>query len=211
MEKIETRNNLYKLLPGTINQGNNWMNNPNYKMSHLIQRLTKPFQMKIADHVIKDNPFSFGGGLKNGGLTEEGMVLIRDIFGFDYMGSAEFEWGAVPQALKKIIENAEKLIDFEVDVDVNVHRWEKDKKAKLNVKMYVLCPKEMETYVKELLKVMGKDIHSLSWQEVPWYDSCFDSSSSSRVEGWLELDNGFFFFKDKEMFDKTKALFKGVK
>lgn len=56
------------------------------KQTYLVQRLNRPTNGY-------DNPFSFGGGLKNGGLSEDAMKLLRPIFSFDYMGSAEFEFG----------------------------------------------------------------------------------------------------------------------
>jgi hypothetical protein len=67
--------------------------------SYLIQRLEEPWGGMAQ---FKDNPFSFGGGLRNGGLSQEAMDLIRGIWSFDYMGSAEFEFGAVPEALNAI-------------------------------------------------------------------------------------------------------------
>lgn len=77
------------------------------KESYLIQRLKKPF--KIEDKLKNlQNMFSFGGGLTNGGLSKEAVSLIRNIFSFDYMGSSEFEWGAVPEAMKKIAQEGLK-------------------------------------------------------------------------------------------------------
>jgi hypothetical protein len=73
------------------------LHNP-MKDSYLIQRLHKPESWRIKGKVL-DNAFSFGGGLKNGGLTTKALDLLRDIFSFDYMCAAEFEFGAVPAAL----------------------------------------------------------------------------------------------------------------
>ena len=69
------------------------------KRTYLIQRLEKPRTLKIAGVELKDNPFSFGGGLRNGGLSKDATDLLRPLFSFDYMGAAEFEFGAVPEAL----------------------------------------------------------------------------------------------------------------
>ncbi|KKS64951.1 MAG: hypothetical protein UV32_C0003G0012 [Candidatus Collierbacteria bacterium GW2011_GWF2_42_51] len=68
------------------------------RCTRLIQRLEKP--------IGRASPFSFGGGLKNGGLSKEAMDVLGDIFNFDYMGSSEFEWGAVPAALNFIAEQS---------------------------------------------------------------------------------------------------------
>ena len=56
---------------------------------YLIQRLEKS-----KNYV---NPFSFGGGLVNGGLSKDAMSLLKPIFSFDYMGSAEFDFGVLPK------------------------------------------------------------------------------------------------------------------
>ena len=42
------------------------------KRSYLVQRLRKPRGWELT----KDNPFSFGGGLQNGGLSGEAMSLL---------------------------------------------------------------------------------------------------------------------------------------
>ncbi len=72
---------------------------------YLIQRLKKPTNPKngLLSKVVES--FNFGGGYKNGGLSKDTMELIRNIFSFDYMGSAEFEYGALPKALDKIATN----------------------------------------------------------------------------------------------------------
>lgn len=54
----------------------------------LIQRLNKPYPRKDSIGEI----FSFGGGLKNGGLSDNAMALLRPIFSFEYMGAAEFDY-----------------------------------------------------------------------------------------------------------------------
>jgi len=62
----------------------------------LIQRLKKPYQSNgqgLEKLGFKDNPFAFGVGLLNGGISPEAMDLTREIWRYDYMGSAEFEWG----------------------------------------------------------------------------------------------------------------------
>ena len=68
--------------------------------SRLIQRLKTP-----ANPENPHNPFAFGGGYRNGGLNQEVMTFIKGFCRFDYMGAAEFEWGAVPEGLMKLLPN----------------------------------------------------------------------------------------------------------
>ena len=55
--------------------------------AHYLQRLVSPGM----------NPFSFGAG--GGGISAEAKELLSNLFWFDYMGAAEYEFGAVPSAL----------------------------------------------------------------------------------------------------------------
>ena len=169
------------------------------KMTHtyLIQRLQKPHQLKVAGQTI-DNPFSFGGGLKNGGLSDKAMDLIRDIWSFDYMGSAEFEFGAVPQALRFIAEQAanKNLIDGEVSLG-------KEKAV------YYLCPVEYADEVQARIKQLYLDEYKFQLQEHCGLADYFNAKEewAKHTCGWLELDNGFMFFTDRTMFAKTCTLF----
>ena len=67
------------------------------KNVYYVQRLKKPTGAV--------NPFSFGGGLINGGLHPAAIEMLKNVFSFDYMGAAEFEWGAVPTAIKALFSD----------------------------------------------------------------------------------------------------------
>lgn len=175
------------------------------KESFLVQRLSEPRNW--------DNPWAFGGGHKNGGLSDDAMKLLRDIWSFDYMGSAEFEYGAVPEALQKIAKaaGANELVAFAVTVPrAEVPpAWDAPEDATVegDATVYVLCPTEMrdevegrinewartEPQMQESLRLHGALRPMKKWDK----DVC----------GWLELDNGFAFFVDEVMFTRTCALF----
>lgn len=148
--------------------------------TYLVQRLNKP-----TGHA---NPFSFGGGLANGGISREGMALLKGIFSFDYMGSAEFEWGAVPAALTFIASTKLTSGTYE-----GVH---------------YICPVSYEEGVKEVIRALLDDENSLRLKERCGLKERISGSMYSKDNvGWLELDNGFFFFVDDTMFANTKKLF----
>jgi len=168
------------------------LHNP-MKDSYLIQRLHKSESWSIKGKVL-DNPFSFGGGLKNGGLTTKALDLLRDIFSFDYMGAAEFEFGAVPAALSFLTD-----------------QWVKKNGVSGEINgIYYVCPKPYEEEVKKRIEFFkakqkyGYDTKSL----VLLYESLQPDSFEyvKKNVGWLELDNGYAFFTDKEMFDKFITL-----
>lgn len=182
----------------------------------LIQRLERPHTSGLLAQLGKDNPFSFGGGLKNGGLRPEAMDLLRPVFSFAYMGSAEFEFGAVPEALRRIA-NDRTLIAFTVAIPLKSvpQPWD-EKRRKLPNKpegdgtIYVLAPAEWKVEIDARIKGWAKKPYE-GLKESTNLDMVLrppaDDKFPTRVGGWLELDNGFFFFSDEEMFHKTADLF----
>lgn len=178
------------------------------KRSWLVQRLMAPRQKSV----LGDNPFAFGGGLRNGGLSDEAMGLLREIFGFDYMGAAEFEWGAVPKALEKIAKDAEdyRASSFTISLDKIKRSWnEEGEREGPDPEIFVICKRDHKTEVRKRIEdwatnSVGEDLKEwtqLSTTLVPTKDW------HKEVQGWLELDNGFFFFVDREMWEKTAGLF----
>lgn len=170
------------------------------KESYLIQRLKKPF--KIEDKLKNlQNMFSFGGGLTNGGLSKEEVSLIRNIFSFDYMGSSEFEWGAVPEAMKKI---AQEGLKKNLITAARILEY-KDKKSKF---IYIICKKEELSDVINRIKKFAINSYNKTKKMVMLNESLSDESKYNKdIVGWLELDNGYFFFSDENMFNKTCQLF----
>jgi len=172
------------------------------EQSWLVQRLKKPFEMN-AKLFGPDNPFAFGGGLKNGGLSDEAMNLIRGIFRFDYMGSAEFEFGAVPKTLHKIANNHTDYTGVSFVVTT------KEKNESL---VYVICNIKEFDEVKRRIEAWAFDEWSrngeVQTKEHVGINSHINGSKYSEdQEGWLELDNGYFFFTDEKMFEQTRELF----
>lgn len=91
--------------------------------SYLIQRLKDPY----LGH--EKNPFSFGGGYKNGGLADEAIDLLKDIFSFDYMGAAEFEFGALPKALNRIASEIKDYTTWSTTVKAKKENQKKREKS----------------------------------------------------------------------------------
>ena len=163
--------------------------------TYLIQRLEKPWKKKDGTTVI--NPFSFGGGLVNGGLSKEALGAIKEIMAFDYMGASEFEWGAVPNALIFLAEQAQNknIVSGEMSLEGNT--------------IYYVCPKSLEKEIVGRIKSIYADEQGLRLKEYCGLQNAFDKNPryQSRICGWLELDNGFMFFKDREMYDGVCGLF----
>jgi hypothetical protein len=191
--------------------------------SWLVQRLRKPLRPKNPDNPLAKVAagLAFGGGYKNGGLTDKAMDLLREVWSFDYMGAAEYEWGEVPKALSKMAKNMDKLRGFEVRVplkDVPPY-WEDTREPpEGEAVVYVICPAAWKHEVEERVMQWAtgndgsegsnpyriRDATNLSLTLRPF------NEWHSDVVGWLELDNGFMFFTDSEMYGKVCEMF-GVK
>jgi hypothetical protein len=173
-------------------------------LSHtrLIQRLDAPRG--------QDNPFSFGGGYKNGGLSDDAMELLRGVFSFDYMGAAEFEFGAVPKALSAIANLSSK---GEYAAWSFAPKLRKPDKSKLSVPahdtIYVVAPRAQRGEIEALITHLANERWNSDLKETTHLNAVLwpDDNWSARFKGWLELDNGFFFFVDEVMFNKVANLF----
>ena len=153
-------------------------------MDTLIQRLGKPYG--------RPNPFSFGGGLANGGLSQQSANYLSGIFSFDYMGSAEFEWGTVPAAFKFIAEQSSqnKMVTGQING------------------VYYICPTSYENGVKvTITNLLDDERQSFRLKEYCGLADHFNGRGNTETFGWVELDNGFMFFVDQDMFEQTKKLF----
>ena len=184
--------------------------------TYLIQRLKRPINVKPqgALALLGDNPFAFGGGLLNGGVSAEAMDLIREVWRFDYMGAAEFEWGAVPEALQGLV-NRRKDLDawsFTIPLDQIEPSWQKEAKAQEvsgEGTVYVLAPREWAPEVEQRITALAKERYNRDLKETTHLAGALRPFKDWETEtcGWLELNNGFLFFTDEEMWAKASALF----
>lgn len=182
------------------------------KDSWLIQRLEAPQGF--------DNPFNFGGGLRNGGLNEDAMSLLRPIFSFDYMGSAEFEFGALPESLNRIADSARAgtLTRGEVTVELNrvPKNWldESTEEPTGTATVYFICDEEIATELPGRVKQIAYDEVRLKARSgIPEALRPRHNKDGSlkgfdtRTLGGIDIRNDFFIFLDKDMADKTADLF----
>ena len=179
------------------------------RRSWLVQRLRKPRNFGP----LGGNPFAFRGGLKNGGLSDEAMEIIGCVFGFDYMGAAEFEFGAVPKALHEIAKAADKgkLAAFPFDIALSAvePNW-RDRKSPApdgSATVYVLCPRDWGAEVERRVREWAAKDHTMKEPtHLPNTLRPYSEWDGDTV-GWLELDNGFFFFTDADMWARTCSIF----
>jgi len=169
--------------------------------TYLIQRLKKPFEPAKTERGLLFQKcatgLAFGGGLINGGLSKEAMELFRPIFRFDYMGSAEFEFGAVPKALSKIFTDKSNYVVGYIDFANNVN----------SVVCYI-CHKDHEQEVQKRIKKLAVNEIDFRLKERCKLSEVLEGTTYSKdIGGWLELNNGYMFFTDTNMSEKIIELF----
>jgi len=174
--------------------------NPIMDHSYLVQRLLAPME---PGHLR----ISFGGGSPTGGLSQENFDAMNTVCSFDYMGAAEFEFGALRDALNKMIASSDDLVKGSLTVHWIMEDWKTKEESKGDDKVYFICHKEHRKEIKKRIKVWAQ-----GKQNLPMTTKCLvylnESFKIDNYKGWFELDNGFFFFIDKEMWKKTWELFR---
>ncbi len=189
--------------------------------TYLVQRLHSPPKndhMALAEQV-------FGGA--NLQLGPEAWKLLQAIFSFDYMGAAEYEFGTIPRCLKALAADRESLVAFEMVVPAKAiePNWNRrfparttkgkpKKKQPLQTPVaartvYCLARQDHVVHVQETIISLASG--KLPTKNSSGFPMALDPMSDfdRRTCGWLELDNGYFFFLDKTMWRKTVQLFTG--
>jgi len=126
---------------------------------------------------------------------------IDTLLGFDYMGSSEFEWGALPKALKRTRENEKDYVQFEFTFE----NFE-DKP------IMILCK---ETDKEELPKILAQLAdRELRLKEYCDLDAYLKGNKDYRTSDfWWDIENDYFFWRSNEEFNNEfkKCLFENGK
>jgi hypothetical protein len=117
---------------------------------------------------------------------------IDSIVHFDYMGSSEFEWGALPESLGKI----RNLINDYTYLDVPI----KDKI------ITVFCKNNQKSEVKQYLTELTENKWHL--QEYSDFDNYINPQFvKSRTDFWWDISNHLMFWrKDNDFESKFKTI-----
>lgn len=178
--------------------------------SWLIQRLTKPFagadgpppSAAYREALLAEPP-----------VPKEVAQMRAGVFNFDYMGSAEFEFGAIPKALRAMARAAGEFESSKIHIkkaDVGTSRWLKTAPPRDAV-VYLVARAEHVEHAARVVRSEAKHDGSRLKEATRLVDALHgprrDSDSLTLCCGWFELDNLFWFFTDKAMHDGVCALF----
>ncbi len=176
--------------------------------SWLVQRLTKT-------HLPLKEPKE-AWKLTADGRWEASAKETRDnIHGYDYMGSSEFEWGAVPLAMKGLVRDAKNLITYELQLPVY---WEpfldsEPLPPKETQPVYLLCRKDdLEEVVGRVGMFLRTPYNRLMLKESLMLEDAYsirEGYKEPRLVGWLELNNGYYFFSNRTVWRYMTKLYTG--
>jgi len=200
------------------------------KDSYLVQRLLRP-RTGVDGSTVTRSHHVFGGGML--GMTPEQWAMVDPIFEIDYMGAAEYEFGIFPRTISDLLQKRASLIGFPFELKKKhlPPEWRRRNdienahyKARLRAKsqglpaprkprvaarrdrdIYVLCSEDIRAEVQSHVEAMvsGKFRH----KEGPRFDVLDSEDPNERVEGWLDLNNKFFFFSLRPMWENACGLF----
>lgn len=181
--------------------------------SFLVQRLLPPFE-KPLEPGRPSVDMVFGGARD---LTQEQHDTICDLFRLDSMGSAHFEFGAVPNALYRLATN-KNLQAYQVDMVLNA-KGPALNHMKLTPKIQTIhiiaTPDSLRDVLQEIKTLANGDEHALKCtaeiglsifhEELQLKKSW--AASIKKIHGWHDIENDFLFFIDKKMFDGIRTRF----
>jgi len=176
------------------------------RSSYLVQRLKKPFEGE-PENLLQQ---IVANGLAATGLTPESREVLNKVCRFDYMGSSEYEFGAIPRILAEM--SKKQLIATRVTVPYYFKSWRRDSVVQEGHRdiAVICCAEDLQEVTNRILKMAVGDPSMRCKERHEVDESLAEQEYSKDVYGWLELDNGYMFFKDKLMFEHFCALF-GIK
>jgi len=200
--------------------------NPEGYRGWLLQVLTRPPEKEWDKKV--DRVFSFGGG--GSGLSKEAWDIIHELFGFEYMGSAEYEFGAPAKALEAIVNLSKdkKLIRGSIVIDAKEIEVDKFTRGNSNydptvkkrgqkstlpppkdTPVYFLCREGYADQVAKIIVLVARGKQQC--KEYPQGHQIFDpvTDHDRKKIGWLSVgaNEPWIGMTDKALFDNVAETF----
>lgn len=118
-------------------------------------------------------------------VLRENITGIDSLLKFDYMGAAEFEFGALPKSLRRMIEANDGLYDFLEVTSVK----DKDKNT-----ARVYCKREETSAVIEAVKTLSRNDYG--YKEAALMNKYIKEGAESddyfSCNFWWDIENDFF-------------------
>ena len=167
--------------------------------SYLIQRIKKPYVGEVKTPLQALCKYRLAAT----GFTKELGEALSTICRWDYMGSAEYEFGAIPKALRAMAS-----LKLTTKVESINYRWRDygtSKDMTGIIPIYIIASKIDLQEVTNRIKTLAIDELRCK-KRAEFASSLAKNEYSKDIYGWLELDNGYMFFKDEIMYAHFCAL-----
>lgn len=129
--------------------------------------------------------------------NREHKTGIDSILSFDYMGSSEFEWGALPNSLDNIRDELVNYIYLDVPLKNKV--------------ITVFCKNSQKNDIKLYLSELAEN--NMSLKEFSAFDSYIndDGYFKNRFDFWWDIENDLMFWKKNQEFETKFKLVISIK
>ena len=115
--------------------------------------------------------------------TDTDRIGLDSILAFDYMGSAEFEFGALPKSLKRIRDKISDYTYFQYSF------YNHPSKV-----VTVFCKKTQELIIPEILEDLFKDKYRLK-EHCDLYNFVTPTTSYRTSDFWWDIENDYMFWR----------------
>lgn len=141
---------------------------------------------KINPYLIQRCLFEYTNKRRN-------TIGIDNILSFCYMGSSEYEWGALPDSLKEIRLRLEKYVYFDITIRDRV--------------ITVFCLDDHKEFMLDILTKLGRDEFQLkgrSFFDIFLLDDLDEGKQHSyfNTDCWWDIENHYLFWRKDEEFEK---------
>lgn len=136
--------------------------------------------------------------IQRANFTKREGTDIESILDFQYMGSAEFEWVALPKSLKRIREYMGVYFQIELTLD-----GYEDKP------IVVLCKESQKDDIPKVLQQLADQTVRLKEYCDLWD---YLQGKENISDFWWDIENDYFFWRSDEEFNETfsSLLFKDI-
>lgn len=191
---------------------------------YLVQRIEKMEQ----DTPPVGNLIGYYKDPKAHPLSDMERDILRNILPLDYMGSSEFEWGAIPAALKTMASQSalmERTIKLKGKPDhFMLDEVDEKQLVEKEIEVYILAPAAIIEFIPSYLEQNLTDRRAMRHKELPHYSKMFGEihqvyairgqpRPKNRTEFrkasltmFLDVDNHWVISSDKKQFEYLKIM-----
>lgn len=142
-------------------------------------------------------------------ITNSGVFGRDNMIHLDYMGSAEFEWGAIPRSINRMAKNQANGSFIIKDTGMKSVNGKSLFIACDNEETFEKAKNEIQKYLKDcadihsVRKYVLKEYILFEYKMLEWYNKK-SNSYERRFDFWFDIENDFMFFLLNEKDERFK-------